>query len=157
MTHPRTHLLPVRVQALIDRHWVRLTLLAWLGIAIWYVWQRWAAIQWLSLGDTDDNMRLMQVRGWLAGQGWFDLTNYRLDPPVGFNIHWSRLVDLPIAGLIVLLRPIVGGVEAEKLACGIAPLLPMAITLVALGATLRRLVAPLAWPLGIALFLATTV
>ena len=37
------------------------------------------------------------------------------------------------------------------------PLLPMAITLVALGATLRRLVAPLAWPLGIALFLATTV
>ncbi|WP_310099599.1 AcrB/AcrD/AcrF family protein [Sphingomonas sp. BE138] len=132
-------------------------MLAWAAIAIWYVWQRWAAIQWLSLGDTDDNMRLMQVRALLDGQGWFDLRNYRLNPPGGFDIHWSRLVDLPIAGLILLLRPLVGVAEAERLACGIAPLLPMAIVLAALGATLRRLVHPLAWPLGIALFLATNV
>ncbi|WP_241491893.1 AcrB/AcrD/AcrF family protein [Sphingomonas endophytica] len=136
----------------LDRHWLRLTLLAWLSIAIWYVWQRWAAIHWLSLGDTDDNMRLMQVRALLDGQGWFDLRNYRLNPPGGFDIHWSRLVDLPIAGLIVLLRPFVGVAEAERLACGIAPLLPMAIALVAMSATLRRLVHPLIWPLGIAIF-----
>ncbi|PCG09837.1 hypothetical protein COA17_05685 [Sphingomonas ginsenosidimutans] len=142
---------------LFDREWIRLTLAAWLAIMAWYLVQRWPAIQWLSLGDTDDNMRLMQVRAWLAGQGWFDLRNYRLNPPGGFDIHWSRLVDLPIAALILLFRPIVGAVEAEKLACGIAPMLPMGVTLVALGATLRRLVAPLAWPLGIALFLATTV
>ena len=141
----------------LDRDWLRLTLLAWAGIAIWYLWQRWAAIHWLSLGDTDDNMRLMQVRALLDGQGWFDLRNYRLNPPGGFDIHWSRLVDLPIAGLILLLRPFVATPEAERLACGIAPLLPMAVTLLALGATLRRLVHPLAWPLGIALFLATTV
>ncbi len=146
-----------RAARLLDRHWMRLTLLAWAGIAIWYLWQRWAAIHWLSLGDTDDNMRLMQVRGLLNGQGWFDLRNYRLNPPGGFNIHWSRLVDLPIAGLIVLLRPFVGAAEAERLACGIAPLLPMAVTLAALGATLRRLVHPFAWPLGLALFLATNV
>jgi hypothetical protein len=146
-----------RAARLLDRHWLRLTLLAWAGIAIWYLWQRWAAIHWLSLGDTDDNMRLMQVRGLLNGQGWFDLRNYRLNPPGGFNIHWSRLVDLPIAGLIVLLRPFVGAAEAERLACGIAPLLPMAVTLAALGATLRRLVHPFAWPLGLALFLATNV
>ncbi len=146
-----------RTARALDRHWLRLTLLAWLGIAIWYVWQRWAAIHWLSLGDTDDNMRLMQVRALLNGQRWFDLRDYRLNPPGGFDIHWSRLVDLPIAALIVLLRPFVGVAEAERLACGIAPLLPMAITLAALGATLRRLVHPLAWPLGIALFLATNV
>ncbi|KQN89731.1 hypothetical protein ASE95_17090 [Sphingomonas sp. Leaf231] len=146
-----------RVGRVLDRHWLRLTMLAWLGIAIWYVWQRWAGIHWLSLGDTDDNMRLMQVRALLDGQGWFDLRNYRLNPPGGFNIHWSRLVDLPIAALIVVLRPFVGVAEAERLACGIAPLLPLAVTLAALGATLRRLVHPLAWPLGIALFLATNV
>src|SRR3546814_13861572 len=53
----------------LDRHWLRLTLIMWAGVAIWYVAQRWGAIHWLSLGDTDDNTRLMQVRGLLDGQG----------------------------------------------------------------------------------------
>jgi len=141
----------------IDRHWLRLTLIAWAVIAVWYVAQRWAAIHWLSLGDTDDNMRLMQVRALLAGQGWYDLRNYRLDPPAGFNIHWTRLVDLPIAALILILRPFVGTGEAERLACGIAPLLPLALALIGLAATVRRLAAPLAWPLAIAFMLCSTV
>ena len=141
----------------LDRHWKSLTLVAWVGIAVFYVWQRWAAIHWLSLGDTDDNMRLMQVRALLDGQGWYDLRNYRLSPPAGFDIHWSRIVDLPIAGLILLLRPFVGVAEAEKLACGIAPLLPLAVTLLGLGATVRRLVAPLAWPLAIVFVMGSTV
>ena len=81
----------------LDRHWIKLTLIAWACIAIFFVVQRWSAIHWLSLGDTDDNMRLMQVRAWLDGQGWYDLRNYRLNPPQGFDIHWSRIVDLPIA------------------------------------------------------------
>lgn len=140
----------------LDRHWIKLTTIAWVVIAIFYVWQRWAAIHWLSLGDTDDNMRLMQVRALLDGQGWYDLRNYRLNPPQGFNIHWSRIVDLPIAGLILLFRPFVGVAEAEKLACGIAPLLPLGVVLVALGATVRRLVAPLAWPLAIVFMLSST-
>ena len=134
-----------------------LTLIAWLAIAVFFVWQRWAAIHWLSLGDTDDNMRLMQVRALLNGQGWYDLRNYRLNPPGGFDIHWSRVVDLPIAGLIVLLRPLVGVAEAEKLACGIAPLIPLAVTLLGIGATARRLIAPLAWPLALVFLMGSTV
>ena len=51
----------------------------------------------------------MQVRGLLHGQGWFDLRQHRLNPPLGASIHWSRLVDLPIAGLILGLRPFLGG------------------------------------------------
>lgn len=141
----------------LDRHWIKLTLIAWVVIAIFFVWQRWTAIHWLSLGDTDDNMRLMQVRALLDGQGWYDLKNYRLDPPRGFNIHWSRIVDLPIAGLILLLRPFVGVAEAEKLACGIAPLIPLSITLIGIGATVRRLVNPLAWPLAIVFLMGSTV
>ena len=82
----------------LDRHWIALTLLAWVVVAAWSVFDRWGQIRWLSLGDTDDNMRLMQVRALLDGQGWYDLRNYRLNPPVGFDIHWSRIVDLPIAG-----------------------------------------------------------
>ncbi len=141
----------------LDRHWIKLTLLAWLVVAIYFVIQRWSAIQWLSLGDTDDNMRLMQVRALLDGQGWYDLRNYRLNPPAGFDIHWSRIVDLPIAGLIILLRPFVGVAEAEKLACGIAPLIPLSITFIGMGATVRRLVNPLAWPLAIAFLMGSTV
>jgi hypothetical protein len=141
----------------LDRHWIKLTTIAWVAIAVFYVWKRWAAIHWLSLGDTDDNMRLMQVRALLDGQGWYDLRNYRLNPPSGFDIHWSRIVDLPIAGLILLLRPFVGVAEAEKLACGIAPLIPLCIVLIGLGATVRRLVAPVAWPLAIVFFMGSTV
>lgn len=141
----------------LDRHWIKLTGIAWVVIAIFFVWKRWAAIHWLSLGDTDDNMRLMQVRALLDGQGWYDLRNYRLNPPYGFDIHWSRIVDLPIAGLILLLRPVVGVAEAEKLACGIAPLIPLSVTFIGLGATVRRLVAPVAWPLAIVFLMGSTV
>src|SRR5690606_39616972 len=50
--------------------------------------------------DNDDVMRLVQVRDLLAGQGWFDLTQYRLGLDGGTLMHWSRLVDLPIALLV---------------------------------------------------------
>src|ERR1039458_7159007 len=46
--------------------------------------------------DSDDAMRLVQVRSLLAGQPWFDMTSYRLDPPAGVFMHWSRVVDVPL-------------------------------------------------------------
>ncbi len=54
-------------------------------------------------GDNDDVMRLVQIRDLLAGQSWFDLTQYRLGLDGGTLMHWSRLIDLPIAVLIRLL------------------------------------------------------
>lgn len=50
--------------------------------------------------STDDAMRLVEVRDLLAGQNWFDLTQYRLNSPNGVVTHWSRLIDLPLAVLI---------------------------------------------------------
>ena len=44
--------------------------------------------------STDDAMRLVQVRDWLAGQSWFDLTQYRLDPPSGVDMHWLSLIHI---------------------------------------------------------------
>ncbi len=140
---------PPRLRDELDRHWVALTLVAWVAIAAWMLVDRWGQIRWLSLGDTDDNMRLMQVRALLDGQGWYDLRNYRLNPPLGFDIHWSRLVDLPIAGLILFFRLFTSNAWAERLACGIAPILPLSITMLATAATVRRLVSPYAWPLGL--------
>ncbi len=148
---------PVPVLAdLIARRWLALTLIAWAAMSIWFVHDRWNAVYWLSLGDTDDNMRLMQVRALLDGQGWYDLRQYRMNPPTGFDMHWTRIVDLPIAALILVFRPFMGSFWAERLACGIAPLLPMSVTLVALAFTVRRLVSPFAWPLAAILLLMCT-
>ena len=60
------------------------------------------------LNDTDDAMRLVNVRDFLAGQGWYDHAQYRLNVPFGAEMTWSRLVDLPIAGLILLFQPFAG-------------------------------------------------
>ena len=39
-----------------------------------------------ALVDTDDNMRISQVRALLAGQDWYDLRQYRLSPPFGLDM-----------------------------------------------------------------------
>jgi hypothetical protein len=140
---------------LLERHWKLVTLLVWLGFAAWFLFSKWTQIRWFGLTDTDDNMRMMQVRGLLHGQGWFDLRNYHMNPPFGANIHWSRLVDLPLAGLILLLRPFVGGPDAERAAVAIAPLIPYLLLLFSLALTARRLIDPRAYPVAfLALFFA---
>lgn len=120
-------------------------LLIWLGTCAWLLSQRWGGIHWFALADTDDNLRMAQVRALLAGQDWFDLRQYKLDPPRGFNVHWSRLVDLPIAGLILLARPFVGGKVAEQVAVAVAPMLPLAIVMISAALAARRLIAPYAY------------
>src|SRR5437764_2919280 len=129
-------------------HWKSVALLTWLGFCGWFIFNEWNSIRYFGLGDTDDNMRIMQVRALLHGQGWFDLRQYRMNPPFGANIHWSRLVDLPIAGLILLLRPLLGGAGAERWAVAIAPLLPYLLLLFSLALTARRLIDPRAYPLA---------
>lgn len=72
--------------------------------------------------DNDDVMRLVQVRDLLAGQGWFDMTQYRLGLAGGTAMHWSRLVDAPIAGLILIFRSVMPASQAEAAALAIWPL-----------------------------------
>ncbi len=128
---------------------------AWIGLSAFFLFSEWNRIRGFALGDTDDNMRMSQVRALIAGQDWFDLRQYKMNPPFGANIHWSRLVDLPLAGIILALRPLVGGRVAEQVAVAVAPLLPLLPMMVAIVLTARRLMAPLAWPLAIiALFFA---
>ena len=130
------------------RRWIWLTLLAWALFCAYFLYERWGPIHAFALGDTDDNLRMSQVRALLKGQDWFDLRQYRLNPPVGADVHWSRLVDLPIAGIILLLRPFVGGADAEMAAVAIAPLLPLLLLLVSLALIVRRLVDPRAYALA---------
>jgi hypothetical protein len=133
----------------LNDRWVLCTLAVWLLIAGVMIAARLPGIEALALGDTDDNLRLAQVRAMLGGQPWFDLTQYRLAPPLGADIHWSHLPDLPIAGLILLLEPLLGHDAAERWAVGLAPLIPFAVGLVAIALTARRLIAPIAWMLAL--------
>ena len=73
--------------------------------------------------DNDDVMRLVQVRDLLAGQNWFDLMQYRLGLEGGTLMHWSRLIDLPIANLIMLFSLFMNPVMAEAAALFVWPLL----------------------------------
>lgn len=82
--------------------------------------------------DNDSLMRLVQVRDLLGGQGWFDLLQYRMGPDGGFVMHWSRLVDAPIAALILLFRPFVGNTGAEFAAAIVWPTAVMVAWLLAL-------------------------
>jgi hypothetical protein len=75
-----------------NRSWLVWPLAAWLLFA--------AMALWLTHGlalDTDSAMRLVQVRDLRAGQGWFDTVQHRLNTPYGLPMHWSRLVDAPLA------------------------------------------------------------
>ena len=74
-----------------------LLVVIWLAIVVTSLFAGYGRGDALS---TDDAMRLVEVRDLLAGQCWFDLTQYRLSPPDGVAMHWSRLIDLPLAMLI---------------------------------------------------------
>jgi hypothetical protein len=76
-----------------------------------------------SLGDTDDAMRIVLVRELLNGQGWWAQHLYRLQPPVGVYMHWSRLLDGGIALLERFFALFVSWPKAEWLTRLIWPLL----------------------------------
>jgi len=59
-------------------------------------------------GDNDNLLRLVEVRDLLGGQGWFDLHQYRMGLEGGFVMHWSRLVDTPIAAIILVVQALTG-------------------------------------------------
>ncbi|OYX09439.1 MAG: hypothetical protein B7Z08_05440, partial [Sphingomonadales bacterium 32-68-7] len=79
--------------------------------------------------DPDDILRLVQVRDLLAGQDWFDLHQYRLDPPHGTLMHWSRLVDIPLAAILGSLTWLLGPLLAETVTIVLVPLLTLGVVL----------------------------
>jgi hypothetical protein len=52
-------------------------------------------------GDNDSLLQMVEVRDLLAGQGWFDMHQYRMGLEGGFIMHWSRLLDAPIAAIVL--------------------------------------------------------
>ena len=74
-----------------------------------------------NLSDPDDYMRLNEVVNWLQGQSWYDLGQPRLSPGMHTVIHWSRLVDVPIALLTLGLTCFMNMQDAVMVAAMIVP------------------------------------
>lgn len=98
-------------------------LLAWVAISLVTLIGSGGRLSIAAFVDGDDALRLQQVRDLLGGQGWFDLHQYRVAPPEGVAMHWTRVVDIPIAAMILLLRPLMGQGLAESIAIVVVPLL----------------------------------
>lgn len=115
-----------------------LVVLAWLAVALVLLLQHWPQTAERLL-DTDDAMRLVELRAWLGGQSWFDLREPRLNPPFGYESHWSRLIDAGLAGLYLLLRWYADPLTAERLMRATWPLLWLLPTIAGMAAIAWRI------------------
>ncbi len=108
---------------------IRVTI-AWGVVCALLLLVNWSAISTLRFPDPDDTLRLIQVRDLMAGQGWFDTSQYRIDAANGgVLMHWSRLVDVPLALVILLLTPFLGSADAELSALVAVPLITLFIAM----------------------------
>jgi hypothetical protein len=93
---------------------------------------------WTAAADNDDMIRLLSIRDWLEGQSWFDMRQYRILPPEGLDMHWSRYIDAAIAGLIALFGAFLPYAQAENLALVTWPTLLLAAHVLLTGEVARR-------------------
>ncbi len=127
------------MQHFAERHFSKLIFAIWVFAALIVLFVSRDAISSWKMGDPDDQLRLLQVRDWIAGQSWWDVTQYRMNPPDGGPMHWSRLVDIPLAGMILLLTPILGAASAEHVTAAVVPLLTLGVAFFFYAAATRRL------------------
>jgi hypothetical protein len=81
-------------------------------------------------GDNDSLLRLVQVRDLIGGQGWYDLHQYRMGPEGGFVMHWSRVVDAPIAAIILFVSAMTASMAVGETAALVAwPLILMGLAM----------------------------
>ncbi|OYU40076.1 MAG: hypothetical protein CFE33_05790 [Pseudorhodobacter sp. PARRP1] len=92
--------------------------------------------------DSDDIMRLMSVRDWLGGQSWFDMTQYRVLPPAGLSMHWSRFVDAGLGGMIMLFQQFMPIAQAETLTLLVWPAMLLVAMVLLIGFGTRKVLGP---------------
>ncbi len=110
-----------------------------LGVALFTLALHGHDIATRAYPDMDDELRLVEVRDWLGGQGFYDVSQHRMNMPHGGPMHWSRLVDIPLAATMLALRPLLGAARAELVATIAVPLATLGLMLLLGGAIARRL------------------
>jgi hypothetical protein len=99
-----------------------ITLLFFLIVLLSYgYYDVWANIVNWKFSDSDDAMRVLEVRSWLGGQGFYDNFNHRANPPWGSEMHWSRLSDAPLTLIEIILRPFLPLALSEQIATFLLP------------------------------------
>jgi hypothetical protein len=76
-----------------------------------------------ELIDSDDALRLVHVRELIAGQPWMETTTKALGGEQGLVSHWSRLLDGPLALLLVLFRSVLPEASAQNALVTVWPVL----------------------------------
>ncbi|MFY9288861.1 MAG: hypothetical protein WAO98_10220 [Alphaproteobacteria bacterium] len=79
------------------------------------------------LSGYDDHVRMVQVLNWINGADWYDRTLTRVNAPEGFTTIWSRLVDIPIAVVVLLFQQIASQKTAALIAAIVVPLMQLGI------------------------------
>ena len=122
------------------RRWdVAAILLSMLALTGFFAMFQNGGFRALDFIDPDDALRLVEVRDWMAGQSWFDVSQHRINPPFGGEMHWWRLLDVPIATSIAFFRLFLGPARAEHVALIVWPLLLYGLFLLMLRSALKRL------------------
>jgi hypothetical protein len=125
--------------------------IVWLGIALFLALD---LVDGGSFnGDTDDLLRALEIRRFLATGAWYDLSFPDVRMPEVYVAPWSRLVDLPYALIATGLAPLVGLEEGIRLSFLIWPCAMALLYGFAVVSILRRL-APAIAPLPVSLLLA---
>lgn len=131
------------------RHrWLALVLPIWAALYGLLIAVNFDNLSLFKFHDPDDQLRLQQVRDLLAGQNWFDLHQYRIDAVGGgVPMHWSRLVDVPIAAVMLAARPFFGEQGAELAAMLVVPGLTLLAILSLVGWIASRVLPRTALPM----------
>ncbi|MCI5077597.1 GtrA family protein [Oricola sp.] len=86
-----------------------------------------------GIPNSDDLLRMVEVRDLLGGQSWFDLAQYRLGLDGGTPMHWSRLVDAPIAAIVMAATALTGEAASGEAAARLLwPALTLFVAMLAL-------------------------
>ncbi len=83
-----------------------IVLIFWAAFAVAILAARILNPVFFEAQDPDSFLRIVEVRDLVAGQGWFDLVQHRMDPPAGALLQWSRLIDAPLAFLVIVGRSV---------------------------------------------------
>jgi hypothetical protein len=136
---------------------LRIALLLFLIVAGWSLVDVRQEIAGMTMGDTDDALRLVQVRDLLGGQGWWDISQHRINPLNGGGLmHWSRIVDAPLAAGIALLTPVTGTANAERIVAALWPLALMALVFAVMAQILARVGTRASVLVGLAMLASST-
>ncbi|HEU0117065.1 MAG TPA: hypothetical protein VFR09_00400 [Alphaproteobacteria bacterium] len=79
------------------------------------------------LSGFDDHTRMTQILEWINGHGWYDRTIMRANPPEGFTTIWSRLVDMPIAAVILIAQNFTDQRSAVLVSTIVIPFIELAL------------------------------